>query len=57
MEMSTQEKPIMRTLEPVIAEQRFHTAQVTELLLADRADEHDVAYRLDFVRVERPQHG
>src|SRR5262249_5162300 len=41
----------------VIAEQRFHAAQVAEFLLAHRTDDHDVAYLLNFVRAEHRDHG
>ena len=37
----------------VIAEQRLDAAQIAEFLLADRADEHDVAHGRDLVFVHR----
>src|SRR4051795_12566479 len=37
----------------VIAEQRLHAAEIAELFLADRADEHDVADGCDLVFVHR----
>ena len=37
----------------VIAEQRLHAAEIAEFLLADRADEHDVADGRDLVLVHR----
>src|SRR5206468_8833665 len=43
----------------MIAEQRLHAAEIAELLLADRADEHDVAdgrYLVFVHRLDQRQH-